>query len=76
MRNDPSPKYIVAYEVGFEGGIIWDKPVIFSLAMIERIDKTEGGAARFFLSKSVTEPVEYVTKSSFDEVADRLCAIH
>ena len=75
MQNDANPKYIVAYEVGFEGEINWDKPVVFNLAAIERIDKAEGGTARFFLSRSVTEPVEYVTRSSFDEVAERLGAI-
>ena len=73
--TDANPKYIVAYEVGFEGEINWDKPVVFNLAAIERIDKAEGGTARFFLSRSVTEPVEYVTRSSFDEVAERLGAI-
>jgi hypothetical protein len=75
MQYDANPKYIVAYEVGFEGEINWDKPVVFNLAAIERIDKAEGGTARFFLSRSVTEPVEYVTRSSFDEVAERLGAI-
>jgi len=76
MQNGASPKYIVAYEVGFEGEINWEKPVVFSLATINRIDKTEGGQARFSVSGSVVEPVEFVTKSSFDEVVERLGAIH
>jgi len=76
MQNGASPKYIVAYEVGFEGEINWEKPVVFSLATINRIDKTEGGKARFSVSGSVVEPVEFVTKSSFDEVVERLGAIH
>ena len=45
MQYDANPKYIVAYEVGFEGEINWDKPVVFNLAAIERIDKAEGGTA-------------------------------
>jgi hypothetical protein len=70
-----NPKYVVAYEVGFEGEINGNKPVVFNLVAIERIDTAEGGTARFFLRKSVTEPVEYVTRSSFGEVAERLGAI-
>lgn len=76
MQNGASPKYIVAYEVGFDGEINWDRPVVFSLAAIDRIDKTEDGRARFSISRSVIEPVEFVTKSSFDEVVERLGAIH
>jgi hypothetical protein len=76
MQNGASPKYIVAYEVGFEGEINWEKPVVFSLATINRIDKTEAGKARFSVSGSVVEPVEFVTNSSFDEVVERLGAIH
>jgi hypothetical protein len=75
MQNGASPKYIVAYEVGFEGEIKWDRPAVFSLATIDRIDKTEGGQARFSISRSVIEPVEFVTKSSFDDVVERLGAI-
>lgn len=75
MRNAASPMYIVAYEVGFEGGINWDRPIVFNLTTIERIDKREGGMARFFLRRDVTEPVEYVTKCSFEEVIERLGAI-
>ena len=76
MQNGASPKYIVAYEVGFEGEINWEKPAAFSLATIDRIDKTEDGKARFSVSGSVVEPVAFVTKSSFDEVVERLGAIH
>lgn len=76
MQISDSPKYIVAYEIGFEGEINWEKPVVFNLATIDRIYKTECGRARFSVSKSVVEPVEFVTKSSFDEVVDRLGAIH
>jgi len=76
MQNNSSLRYIVAYEVGFEGEINWDKPVVFSLATIDRIDKTEGGRARFTVSGTVLGPVEFVTKSSFDEVVERLGAIH
>jgi hypothetical protein len=76
MQNNAGTKYIVAYEVGFEGEINWDKPVLFNLATIDRIDKTESGKARFTVSGSAIEPVEFVTKGSFDEVVERLGAIH
>ena len=76
MQNGGRPKYIVAYEVGFEDAINWEKPAAFSLATIDRIDKTEGRKARVSVSGSVVEPVEFVTKSSFDEVVERLGVIH
>jgi hypothetical protein len=75
MQNNTGAKYIVAYEVGFEGEINWARPVLFNLATIDRVDKAESGTARFTVGGSSTEPVEFVTKGSFEEVVERLGAI-
>lgn len=75
MKNDAGPKYIVGYEIGFEGEINWEKPAIFNLAAIDRIDKSPCGRARFSVSRSVIEPVEFMTRSAFIEVVGRLGAI-
>jgi hypothetical protein len=76
MQTTGSARYIVGYEIGFEGEINWEKPVVFDLATIDRIYKTESGKARFSISGSVVDPVEFVTKSSFEQVVERLGAIH
>jgi hypothetical protein len=75
MQNKADARHIMAYEVGYEGEINWDKPVIFRLAMIDRIDKTEDGKARFTVLGSAIEPVEFVTKSTFEVVVECLGAI-
>jgi hypothetical protein len=75
MKNNAGAKYILAYEVGFAGEVNWDRPVLFALATIDRIDKSESGNARFTVSESAVEPVEFVTRASFDEVVERLGAI-
>ncbi len=75
MQNKTSSGYIVAYEVGFEGEINWDKPVLFKLDAIDRIEKTVNGNARFVVGGSAIEPVEFVTKCSFEEVVQRVGAI-
>ncbi len=75
MPSDSRPNYIVAYEVGFEDEINWQRPVAFNLALIDRVYKDGAGRARFSIGASVTEPVEFVTQSSFEEVIDRLGAI-
>lgn len=76
MPESARPEHIVGYEVGFEGEVDWSKPVVFPLAAIDRIDRTKDGKARFTVGGSVLDPVEFVTKSSFDEVVERLGAIH
>lgn len=76
MPTDHRPEHIVGYEVGFEGEVDWGKPVVFPLAAIERFDRTQEGRARFTISKAVLGPVEFVTKSCFEEVVERLGAIH
>ncbi len=75
MLNEARPKYIVAYEVGFENEIDWQKPVAFNLALIDRIYKDEAGRARFSIGASVVEPVEFVTQNPFEDVIERLGAI-
>ncbi len=76
MPDSAKPEYIVGYEVGFEGEVDWGKPVVFALATIDRIDRTEDGKARFTVGDSVLDQVEFVTKSSFEDVVERLGAIH
>lgn len=76
MPESVRPEYIVGYELGFENEVDWRRPVAFPLAAIERIDRTEEGKARFTVGVSVLEPVVFVTKSSFEEVIERLRAIH
>ena len=74
MQNKGS-NYIVGYEVGFEAEINWNRPVLFNLAAIDRFHKTENGKARFTVMGSAIEPIEFVTKSSFEQVVQRLGAI-
>lgn len=69
-------EHIVGYEVGFENEIDWERPVAFPLALIDRIDRTKDGRARFTVANTVLDPVEFVTKSSFEDVIERLGAIH
>jgi hypothetical protein len=76
MSDGDRPEHIIGYRSGFEGEIDWKSPTAFRLETIERIDRTEDGRARFTVGKSAIEPVVFVTKSSFDEVIDRLRAIH
>lgn len=76
MPIDDRPDHIVGYEVGFEGEVDWGKPVVFPLAAIDRFDRSNDGRARFTISQSILGPVEFVTKSSFEEVLERLGAIH
>lgn len=60
----------MAYDVGFEGEINWAMLVLLNLASIDRIDKTESSKARFTVGGSAIEPVEFVTKASFEEVVE------
>lgn len=76
MSENSRAEYIVGYEVGFENEIDWTRPVAFPLASIDRIDRTKDGKARFTVANTVLDPVVFVTKSSFDEVIERLGAIH
>jgi hypothetical protein len=76
MSLDAKPEHIVGYEVGFEGEVAWEKPVVFPLSAIDRIDRTKDGRARFTIGRNILEPVEYVTKSSFDEIVERIGAVH
>lgn len=76
MADSDRPEHIVGYRLGFEGEIDWERPVAFRLDAIERIERAEDGRARFTFGKSALEPVVFVTMSAFDEVIERLRAIH
>jgi len=75
MHTSANARHIVGYELGFEGKIDWEKPVVFDLARIERIYKSECDRARFSVKMSTVDQVDFITKSSFDEVVERLGAI-
>jgi hypothetical protein len=76
MPDGERPQHIVGYRLGFEGEIDWERPTAFRLDAIDRIERTEDGRARFTFGKSALEPVEFVTMSAFEEVIERLRAIH
>jgi hypothetical protein len=76
MPDRDRPDHIIGRRLGFEGEIDWERPVAFRLDSIERIERAEDGRARFASGKSALEPVVFVTKSAFEEVIERLRAIH
>lgn len=75
MAEDVRPGHIVGYEVGFENEVDWARPVAFPIAAIDRLDRTKDGRARFTVANNVLDPVVFVTKSSFEQVIERLAAI-
>lgn len=76
MSDNDRPDHIIGYRLGFEGEIDWEHPVAFRLDDVERIERAEDGRARFTAGKSALEPVVFVTMSAFEEVVERLRAIH
>jgi hypothetical protein len=76
MPDGQRPEHIVGYELGFEGEVDWDRPVVFPLDAIDRIDRAADGRARFTIRGAVIDPVAFVTKSPFEEVIEQLRAIH
>jgi hypothetical protein len=76
MPDGDRPEHIIGYRLGFEGEIDWDRPTVFRLEAIERIERAEDGRARFTCGTSALEPVAFVTMSAFEEVIERLRAIH